>query len=329
VRILLSSNHVYPADTRVGSGPQPKELPSGSGMHMHDLLAKGLAELGHEILYLLPKGAAEPLPPGVELISEPTADIDLYHSQAYRDQEVVDFMAARGVPWVTTCHLDFKARGWERPAVSREWIYVSRSLAESHGSSRYVYNGIDPASFLFSAEKENYLLFMAAMDWSESKGLDTALSLAAEAGVKLVVAGSGKTWDVVRAAAECCRAVGAEYVGDVRGKVRAELLSRARAVILPTKVNEAFGLVLVEALMSGTPVICSNLGACPEIVTPDVGFVCRTRQEYLDAIAGAHRVSPERCRARAWSEFRYSTMAANYVREYERELAGQCRSTGA
>lgn len=290
-------------------------------MHMHDLLARGLAELGHEVFYLLPKGASEPLPPGVRMVSEPVVGVDVYHNQAYRDQEVAAYMAAAGVPWVTTCHLDLEARGWARPAVSREWIYVSRTLAQSHGSGRYVLNGIDPGGFIFSRGKEDYLLFMAAMDWAESKGLDTALSVAAEAGVRLVVAGTGKTWEVVHAAAERCQSAGAEYVGDVRGKVKAELLAKARAVLLPAKVNEAFGLVLAEALMSGTPAICSGMGACPEIVTPDVGFICRTRQQYLDAIARADSISPDLCRARAWNEFRYTRMAADYVREYEQEIA--------
>jgi len=314
MRILLSSNHRYPADPTSGSGRQPRELPSGSGMHMHDLLAKGLARLGHEVLYLLPKGAGEPLPAGVTMVSEPVRDVDIYHNQAYRDQDVVAYMAAAGVPWVTTCHLDIRARGWERRDVTRQWIYVSRTLAESHGSNRYVLNGIDADSFVFSREKQDYLLFMAAMDYAESKGLDAALSLAAEAGVKLVVAGTGRTWEIVDAAAERCHAGGAEYVGDVRGNEKAELLGKARAPILPTKVNEAFGLVLAEALMSGTPVICSGLGACAEIVTQDVGFVCRTRQEYLHAIAGVNSIPPDRCRAKAMNEFQYTRTAADCTR---------------
>lgn len=321
MRVLLSSNHRYPADTTVGCGRQPKELPSGSGMHMHDLLARGLAKLGHEVLYLLPKGASEPLPAGVTMVREPVADVDMYHNQAYRDEDVVAYMSAERVPWVTTCHLDLRARGWERRDVTQQWIYVSRTLAQSHGSDRYVLNGIDADSFHFSREKQDYLLFLAAMDWAESKGLDTAISLASETGVRLVVAGTGKTWDVVNAAAERCRAGGAEYVGDVRGEEKAELLANARALILPTKVNEAFGLVLVEALMSGTPVICSGLGACAEIVTPDVGFVCRTRQEYLSAIAGVNSISPDQCRAKAMNEYQYTRMAADYVREYHQEIA--------
>ncbi len=57
MRILLSSNHVYPAAGSSGSGTNPKEFPSGSAFIVHDLVAKGLAEAGHEVFYLLPRGA--------------------------------------------------------------------------------------------------------------------------------------------------------------------------------------------------------------------------------------------------------------------------------
>ena len=56
MRILLSSEHSYPAFGPVGSGLHPRTYPSGSGFWIHDLLMKGLAELGHDVFYLLPRG---------------------------------------------------------------------------------------------------------------------------------------------------------------------------------------------------------------------------------------------------------------------------------
>ena len=53
---------------------------------------------------------------------------------------------------------------------------------------------------------------------------------------------------------------------------------------------------MAEALMSGTPVICSDRGACPELVTPEVGFVCGTREDYIDAIGSIAEISPAACR---------------------------------
>src|SRR5205085_5150811 len=89
----------------------------------------------------------------------------------------------------------------------------------------------------------------------------------------------------------------------------------------PTRVNEAFGLGMAEALMSGTPVICSDKGACPEIISPDVGFVCRTDRDYLLALRNLAKISPQACREKAMREFHYRRMAADYVAEYEKETA--------
>ena len=87
--------------------------------------------------------------------------------------------------------------------------------------------------------------------------------------------------------------------------------------------NEAFGLVLVEALISGTPVICSDQGACPEIISSEVGFVCRNRTEYREAVDRLETISPSTCREKALREYHYLSMAADYVKEYEIEIAQQ------
>jgi glycosyltransferase involved in cell wall biosynthesis len=119
-----------------------------------------------------------------------------------------------------------------------------------------------------------------------------------------------------------CRGVNATYVGDVRGKQKAELLAGAKAFLFPTKVDEAFGLGMVEALMSGTPVICSNRGACPEIISPDVGFVCRNTEEYANAVGQIETIRPHACRDKAMREYHYLRMAADYAIEYEKERNG-------
>lgn len=73
--------------------------------------------------------------------------------------------------------------------------------------------------------------------------------------------------------------------------------------------------------MSGTPIIASTNGSCPELVTPDVGFVCENEKEYRDAIELIQTVPPTACRAKAMKDFHYLRMAADYVREYESEIA--------
>jgi glycosyltransferase involved in cell wall biosynthesis len=79
---------------------------------------------------------------------------------------------------------------------------------------------------------------------------------------------------------------------------------------------------MVEALMSGTPVICSNRGACPEIISPDVGFVCRSAEEYANAVEQIEAIQPHACRDKAMREYHYLRMAADYAIEYEKERNG-------
>jgi len=298
------------------------DWPSGSGHYVQDLIAKGLTELGHEVFYHLPMGIAEPLPPGATHVESPVLDADVLHTMTFRDHELVRAWTASKRAWVATCHLDPTVPGRTIPGeIQNNWIFVSRTLAESLGRKRYVTNGIDPTRFCYSEQKSGYLLFLASIEWAQHKGLDIALRASREAGTKLVVCGGGKSAASIEAVERACNEAGAEFAGDVRGAEKAQLLAGARALLFPTQVNEAFGLVIAEALMSGTPVICSANGACPELVTDSVGFVCSSFEDYVNAIAHAHRIEPLVCRQYAMARFHYHRMAQDYVREYQVEIA--------
>jgi glycosyltransferase involved in cell wall biosynthesis len=333
MRVLLSSDHEYPSSNGHGSGLHPKAFPSGSGYILHDLLAKGLAELGHEVSYLVRRlrenFSADSVTNGIKLIFEPDFEADVLHTISGRDAALIEQWEARAKPWVATCHMDEQTRGRERAHSTRNWIFVSQALAQLHGRSRYVWNGIDPSEYIYSETKDDYFLFMSTMDWGTKKGLDIVLSMAKQLGLKLVVAGTGESYERIAQVQEMCLRVGARYVGDVRGKEKAELLAGAKAFLFPTKLEEAFGLGMVEALISGTPVICSNRGACPEIITPEVGFVCHTDDDYVVAIDKITHVDPRACREKAMRDYHYHTMSRNYARQYEIERASITRTAGA
>jgi glycosyltransferase involved in cell wall biosynthesis len=323
MRILLWSNRPFGSCFGNGTGRRTREFPSGSGHYLHDVLAEGLAELGHEVFYHLPAGLSVPLPPGVQRITGSPASVDILHnySSSRSDHTLISYVNRRGIPWVATCHLDIQARGLDRSYAGGNWIFVSRSLAQLYGRARYVYNGIDPQGYLYSERKEDYYLFMSSMDWAFEKGLDTALSLAADLGFRLVVAGTSGKEAVIQKIEGLCSHAGVDYVGDVRGKTKAELLAGAKALLHPTRLHEGFGLVMAEALMSGTPVICSDRGACPEIISPEVGFVCRQESDYRNAVGRVTKISSRACREKAMREYHYHRMAEGFVREYEAEIA--------
>jgi glycosyltransferase involved in cell wall biosynthesis len=321
VRVLLSSEHRYPALNGISCGPHPKEFPSGSGHHLHDLLAKGLAEAGHEVLYCLDRAPERPLPPGVTWITKPDASFDIFHHVGVSCEDVIEFVRSQGKPWVTTCHVDRRSQhepGWQP---DRNWIFVSKALAASHNSDRYIYNGLDPANYVYSAVKQNYFLFMSAVERAWQKGLETAFDISRRCGIRLVVAGTGQAWPAIREMERACEENGAEYVGDVQGTEKAEILAGAKAFLFPTRLNEAFGLVMVEALLSGTPVIASGKGACPEVIDRSVGFICEELDDYLAAVERLGEIRPETCRAYALERFHYRRMTADYIREYEAEIA--------
>jgi glycosyltransferase involved in cell wall biosynthesis len=309
MRILVSSNHLYPA----------RDHPASAGgiasARVTDWLVKGLAELGHDVSYRLPQATAVMLPPGVKLVSGDVADAEVLHLQDIGLEEIVPPPR----PWVKSVHVDLKARG--RNYLARDnWIFVSRTLAETYGSNRFILNGIDPAEHIYSATKREYFLFMCTLDRAVEKGLDVVLSIARKTGCRIVIAGSASNPRAAEEVEAKCRATSARLIGEIRGEAKAEWLAGARAVLFPTQFNEAFGLVMAEALMSGTPVICSNRGACPEVISADTGFVCATEEDYLDAIDQIGNIAPAACRARAMSGYHYLRMARDYVREYEKEI---------
>jgi glycosyltransferase involved in cell wall biosynthesis len=107
----------------------------------------------------------------------------------------------------------------------------------------------------------------------------------------------------------------------VQGDDKARLLAGAKALLLPSRMNEAGPIGIAEALISGTPVIASDRGACPEMVGDEVGFIATSEDDYVEAVSRVGAISRPRCREYALTNFHYLRMAADYLREYERELS--------
>lgn len=309
MKVSLAGKHRFPASR---GGP--------SGGRIFDFLAKGLAQLGHDVFYHPGHGATGQPPDGVCFVDEPRWDVDLLHCHSYIP--LWHEADERARPWVATCHTDLQTWNLSRADAKDNWIFVSQTLAQNYGRRRFVLNGIDPDELIYSAAKEDYVLFVCALRMAERKGLDIAMDLARRCGLRLVVAGSSPDQQLVDRIAAKCQSTGVRYVGEVFGEYKAQLFAGATALLFPTQVNEAFGLVMAEALMSGTPVVCSDFGACAELISPDVGFVCRTVDEYLQALQQIQhgQISAQHCREVALERFHFLRMARDYVREYEREI---------
>ena len=210
-----------------------------------------------------------------------------------------------GVPWIRSLH------GNRRPGVvgSPNTLYLSRNHAQRHGATAFVYNGIDLAEFRYRPVKAGYDLFLGRLH--AVKGHRWAIAGARRTGRRLILAGGWRP--------SLTRRV--RYVGQVGGERKAELLAGAECLWMPAQWDEPFGLTLVEALASGTPVLGTRRGALPEIVTGDVGSLGDTLEELIAGRERLGQVDPGACRARVERHFTHHTMAGEYVRMFREFLA--------
>lgn len=159
--------------------------------------------------------------------------------------------------------------------------------------SRVIPNYFDPEDFDYSEAKKDSVLFLGRV--SEAKGISTCIRATEAAGVPLLIAGQGRIRDVGWTQTP----PHVTELGYADRDRRRQLMRDARALIIATTYLEPFGGVVVEALLSGTPIITPHFGAFAEIQQPGrTGFVCHTLRDYVQAIRAIDQIPPEHCRAR-------------------------------
>jgi glycosyltransferase involved in cell wall biosynthesis len=181
-----------------------------------------------------------------------------------------------------------------------------------------IYNGVNLDELPFSAEKDDHLLFVGRM--SPKKGAHLAVEAAIRLGRRLVLV--TKLGDPEEKAyfEELVRPRLTDAVTillDVDRQTLAGLYGRASCLVAPMQWSEPFGLVMVEAMATGTPVVALRAGATPEIVDDGVtGFLADDLDELVDRIPRAAALDPAACRRRVAERFSADQMAAAYERLY-------------
>lgn len=176
-----------------------------------------------------------------------------------------------------------------------------------------VYNGIDLAEFPFNNKPSDHFLFMGAM--GEHKSPHLAIAACQKAGVKLILAG-GKVREPyfsekVKPQIDDNQI---EYVGEVEGEKRIELLKNARGFLMPITWEEPFGLVMIEAMACGAPVIGFDRGAIPEVVEEGkTGFVVENVDQMAKAIKKIDTIDRRACRKLVEEKFTYQKMVDDYL----------------
>lgn len=249
---------------------------------------------------------------GCDLVHDHTLAGPLYCAR-YPDLSVV---TTNHGPYDRTAVALYQAIAQRVPviAISRHQASTARGVP----IAKVIHHGVDVAAFPNGTGDGGYALFLGRM--SPDKGVDRAILAAKAAGVRLVIAAKMREDPELAYYRDHIAPMlgdGVEYIGEVGGADKRELLAGARCLLNPIRWPEPFGLVMIEALACGTPVITTGKGAAPEIVDDGIsGFLCGTDAELLDALARVDDIERSTCRAIAKERFSTDRMVADHLELY-------------
>ncbi|MFE2754177.1 glycosyltransferase family 4 protein [Actinosynnema sp. NPDC059335] len=256
--------------------------------------------------------------------------LDVVHDHTLAGPLNAPAYAALGVPTVATVHgpVDTDMRRYYRE-LGRDVGLVAisdrqRELAPELNWVGTVHNALRLRDWPFRARKEDYALFLGR--FHPDKAPHLALEAAHAAGVPLVLAG------------KCSEPIEKEYFeAEVRPRLtehdhvfgvadateKRKLLSAARCLLFPIRWEEPFGMVMIEAMACGTPVVALRAGAVPEVVVDGVtGLVRDDPEELVAALHDVRELDPAACRAHVAAHFDVDALGAGYEAAYREVVAG-------
>jgi glycosyltransferase involved in cell wall biosynthesis len=187
-----------------------------------------------------------------------------------------------------------------------------------------IHHGLDPARYRCTQRSlGDYVCFIGR--YAQVKGPHTAIDVASQAGVRISLAGEVHPPDETWAHVQLCPRLAQPHVtemGPIGIAAKASLLTHARALLAPIEWHEPFGLILIEAMLSGCPVVAFPMGSVPELVEDGLtGFIAASREHMVQLIrpgGAADRFDRVRCRQRAIERFSADRMVDDHVALYER-----------
>jgi len=348
MKILLNSTTVFTL-------PPPGY--AGTEWIVYDL-AYYLSKFGHQVSVACPKGSK--LPEGVEHIptSEPTwdmmaeqvaswpvilprimrnedgavkSDFDLVHDHSFMGWPYMAVKDHASAPVKVCWTLHWYSEMTTPPPVPYPNLLSLSDYMAAHWSAKLgvhverVYNGINPERYLYSETKGDRYLYLGRI--ARFKGPHEAVHVARQRRVPLDIVGEDRfTGDpsYVLNVMESCKGTTATYRGTVSHGEKLALLRDAKALLFPALWDEPFGLVPLEAMVSGTPVIALRKGALGEVVKDGVtGFLVNSVQEMAECVGKESEIEPEACRAHVLEHFTSEIMARAYERKYQDILEGR------
>ena len=314
-----------------------------------DTLARGLHAAGHEVLLFTTGDSTCPVPKASVLARaigvgvggsatelrhvihayEAAAGADVVHDHTLVGPVYADRFA--DLPVVTTNHGPFKSElgDYYRAIGDRTPIIaISRhqaSTARGTPIAAVIHHGVDFHRFPSGPGDGGYAVFLGRM--CPEKGVDAAIRVARLAGVPLrIVAKMSEAAEQLYFDRKVKPLLGGdiEYVGELGGNDKLALVGSATCLLNPIAWPEPFGMVMVEALACGTPVVATPMGAVPEIVDHGVtGFICSGEKSLAKAVVAADSINREACRSAVAHRFSAERMVAKHVDLYESAAHGR------
>lgn len=328
--------------------PVPPALYGGIELVV-DRLARGFAASGHDVVLFTTGDSTCPVPrkwvlaqaegerigmsvPEIRHVMaayDEVAGADIVH-----DHTVLGPVYAErfpGLPVVTTVHGPLNeelADIYGRLASRVPVVAVSHAQCRPVPHipiARVIHHGIDADDFPFGDGDGGYALFLGRL--SPDKGAHRAIEVARKAEVPLLIAGKMReVWEreYFATMVEPHLGAGVEYLGEVPHEEKLQLLARARALLFPIRWNEPFGLVMLEAMACGTPVLAFPEGAAPEVVDDGrTGFLCEDEAAMAEALSRVGQIDRRACRAAVEGYFSTERMVREHLELYEQILAAR------
>jgi glycosyltransferase involved in cell wall biosynthesis len=265
----------------------------------------------------------------LERVREVAQEFDVLH--AHLDYLPFSLFSQFGVPFVTTLHgrLDLP----ELQPIFNTFpnvpvISISDSQRLPLPQANWldtIYHGLPKNLLTPQPDKEpEYLAFLGRL--SLEKGGDAAIRIAVQSGLPLKIAAKVDKADreyFTTTIQPLLSQPGVEFVGEISEAQKPAFLSGAKALLFPIDWSEPFGLVMIEAMACGTPVIAFNRGSVPEVIDDGVtGYICEDVQDAVGALRCLDKLSRTEIRARFERRFSAKTMAQKYVDSYTALLQG-------
>src|SRR4051812_3373762 len=316
----------------------------GGTESMLDRLARGLVSAGHDVLLAAPANSTCPVAqvPGTMEVPDEAAltgdsvtefghvvtayaamgDMDVVHDHTLAGP--LSRLSDGPVPVVTTNHGPFDSplgplyRAMDVPVIAISEHQAS--LADGVNIAAVIHHGVDVGDIPVGPGSGGYASFLGRM--SPDKGAREAALVARDAGVPLRMAAKLREPDeeeYFESQVKPLLSSDIEYVGELGHDDKVALVGDSFALLNPMQWPEPFGLVMIEALATGTPVVATPAGSAPEIIADgDTGYLRSDHEGLVDALLEAGRLDRDRCRSVAEQRFDTAHMVEDHVRLYRR-----------